>query len=195
MSNSLQPSSATATSSSNVPLVKFIDLDKWEHNNDTQYEWAGKIPLEQFPRLWALRDSNHSNDEPLDIRLTVEKRGEILHWHLQTDGVIWQTCQRCLEPVAVDLYIDSELALLKNESHVALLDEETETILLEEILDGNKLWLLPMIEDELLVELPLSPKHEDCEMAVTQIGELPEESEEKASPFALLASLKGQLKS
>ena len=118
-----------------------------------------------------------------------------MFWHLQTDGVIWQTCQRCLEPVAVELAIDSELALLENQSHVALLDEDTDTILLEEITDGNKLWLLPMIEDELLVELPLSPKHDDCEMAITQIGELPADSEEKANPFAMLADLKVQLKS
>lgn len=184
-----------STATSTPTIAKFIDLDKWEHNNDTHYEWQGKLSLEQFPRLWGLRDDSHDNAEPLEVRLNVEKRGEILHWHLQTDGVIWQTCQRCLEPVAVDLFTDSELALLTDETHVALLDEDTETILLEEITDDNKLWLVPMIEDELLVDLPLSPKHDDCEMAVSQVGELPEEVEEKENPFAMLASLKGQLKS
>ena len=191
MSNSSQTYS-TATSTT---LAKYIDLDKWEYNNDTHYEWQGNLSLEQFPRLWALRDDNHANDEPLNVSLNVEKRGAILHWHLKTDGVIWQTCQRCLEPVAVDLFTDSELALLEKESHIALVDEDAETILLDELTDDNKLWLLPMIEDELLVDLPLSPKHDDCEMAVTTVGELPEDIEEKENPFAMLAGLKGQLKS
>ena len=47
-----------------------------------------------------------------------------------------------------------------------------------------------MIEDELLVDLPLAPKHDDCEMAVTEVGELPEAVAEKENPFAVLASLK-----
>lgn len=172
------------------PLAKFVDLAKWEHNNDTRYDWQGELSLAQFPRLWALRDESHPNDEPLAVHLTVEKRGAIVHWHLQTDGVIWQTCQRCLAPVAVDLFTDSELALLENESHAALLEDGSETILLEELTEDNKLWLLPMIEDELLVDLPLSPKHDDCEMAVSQVGELPELDAAKDNPFAILASLK-----
>lgn len=181
-----------------MSLAKFVDLDKWEHSNDTHYVWQGKLPLDILPRVWALRDSSyysqHAN-EPLDVELSVEKRGNIVHWQLQTDGVLWQTCQRCLEPVAVDLFIESELALLENESQIALLDEDTETLLLDEISEDNKLWLLPMIEDELLVDLPLSPKHDDCEMAVTQVGEFVEDVEEKDNPFAMLADLKQQLKS
>lgn len=183
------------TTAPNVALAKYVDLGKWEHNNETEYRWQGQLALSQFPRLWALRDPNHDNDQPLQVNLTIEKRGNILHWHLQTDGDFWQTCQRCLEPVATDLYIDSEFALLENESQVALLPEGTEVILLDEITEDNKLWLLPMIEDELLVDLPLAPKHDDCEMAVTQVGELPEVEQEQENPFAMLASLKGRLSS
>lgn len=179
---------------SSTSLAKFVDLDKWEYNNDTRYDWQGELPLDSLPRVWALRDANyyhqHRHSDPLTVQLTVEKKGNIVHWHLQADGVLWQTCQRCLEPVAVALSIDSELALLENESQIALLDEDTETLLLEEISDDNKLWLLPMIEDELLVDLPLSPKHDDCEMAVTQVGELPADVEVKDNPFAILATLK-----
>ena len=121
------------TTAPNVALAKYVDLGKWEHNNETEYRWQGQLALSQFPRLWALRDPNHDNDQPLQVNLTIEKRGNILHWHLQTDGDFWQTCQRCLEPVATDLYIDSEFALLENESQVALLPEGAEVILLDEI--------------------------------------------------------------
>ena len=188
-----KPTHAANTTSdigSSASLVKFIDLARWEHNNDNHYHWQGEVRLTDLPRIYALRDDNHANDEPLAVTLDIQKRGEVVFWQLQTTGTLWQTCQRCLEPVAVSLDVDSELALLEDENHVALLDEGTEIIMLDELTDDNKLWLLPMIEDELLVDLPLAPKHEDCQMAVTEFGELPETATEKDNPFAVLASLK-----
>lgn len=171
-------------------LVKFIDLARWEHNNDNHYHWEGKVSLKDLLRIYALGDEHHDNDQPLDVILDIQKKGDVVFWQLNTTGVLWQTCQRCLDPVAVSLAVDSELALLEDENHVALLDEGTEIILIDELTDDNKLWLLPMIEDELLVDLPLAPKHDDCEMAVTEVGELPEAVAEKENPFAVLASLK-----
>ena len=148
------------------------------------------MSLKDLLRIYALGDEHHDNDQPLDVILDIQKKGAVVFWQLNTTGVLWQTCQRCLDPVAVSLDVDSELALLEDENHVALLDEGTEIILIDELTDDNKLWLLPMIEDELLVDLPLAPKHDDCEMAVTEVGELPEAVAEKENPFAVLASLK-----
>ena len=48
------------------------------------------------------------------------------------------------------------------------------------------------MEDELLLKIPLAAKHDDCEMAITQVGELPEEQEVE-NPFAALVALKGKL--
>nr|WP_309574947.1 YceD family protein [Moraxella osloensis] len=180
----------TSEIGASASLVKFIDLARWEHNNDNHYLWKGKVSLKDLPRIYALGDEHHDNDQPLDVILDIQKKGDVVFWQLHTTGVLWQTCQRCLDPVAVSLDVDSELALLEDENHVALLDEGTEIILIDELTDDNKLWLLPMIEDELLVDLPLAPKHDDCEMAVTEVGELPEAVAEKENPFAVLASLK-----
>ena len=180
----------TSEIGASTSLVKFIDLARWEHNNDNHYHWEGKVSLKDLPRIYALGDEHHDNDQPLDVILDIQKKGDVVFWQLHTTGALWQTCQRCLDPVAVSLDVDSELALLEDENHVALLDEGTEIILVDELTDDNKLWLLPMIEDELLVDLPLAPKHDDCEMAVTEVGELPEAVAEKENPFAVLASLK-----
>lgn len=180
----------TSEIGASASLVKFIDLARWEHNNDNHYHWEGKVSLKDLLRIYALGDEHHDNDQPLDVILDIQKKGEVVFWQLNTTGVLWQTCQRCLDPVAVSLAVDSELALLEDENHVALLDEGTEIILIDELTDDNKLWLLSMIEDELLVDLPLAPKHDDCEMAVTEVGELPEAVAEKENPFAVLASLK-----
>ena len=180
----------TSEIGASASLVKFIDLARWEHNNDNHYHWEGKASLKDLPRIYGLGDEHHDNDQPLDVILDIQKKGAVVFWQLHTTGVLWQTCQRCLDPVAVSLAVDSELALLEDENHVALLDEGTEIILIDELTDDNKLWLLTMIEDELLVDLPLAPKHDDCEMAVTEVGELPEAMAEKENPFAVLASLK-----
>lgn len=180
----------TSEIGASASLVKFIDLARWEHNNDNHYHWEGKVSLKDLLRIYALGDEHHDNDQPLDVMLDIQKKGDVVFWQLNTTGVLWQTCQRCLDPVAVSLAVDSELALLEDENHVALLDEGTEIILIDELTDDNKLWLLSMIEDELLVDLPLAPKHDDCEMAVTEVGELPEAVAEKENPFAVLASLK-----
>lgn len=57
----------------------------------------------------------------------------------------------------------------------------------------GKISLLGLIEDEVILSLPIVPRHqiEHCEVSETDrvFGELPEEAE-KQNPFALLASLK-----
>jgi uncharacterized protein len=70
-------------------------------------------------------------------------------------------------------------------------DEDSEFVLLDEVcpMEGRK--LLPikdLLEDELLLSLPLSLHHDDCEMLI-QNEEI--ESEPKENPFAILAQLKG----
>lgn len=176
-----------------VNLLKYLDLAKWEHNNDNHYQWQGELTFDDFPRLSVLQDETHQQS-PLVVSVDIQKKGDIIFLHLQTNGCLWQDCQRCLAPVAVDLSLDCVFALLTDENHVALLDEDVEPILLAEVVDEkDKLWLLPLIEDELLVTLPLSPKHDNCEMSVSQVGEVIEIEEEKENPFAVLAGLKGKL--
>jgi uncharacterized protein len=53
--------------------------------------------------------------------------------------------------------------------------------------------LLAVLEDELLMALPLVPMHDECPVApVLQAGEddLADEASEKPNPFALLSQLK-----
>ncbi|WP_290003599.1 YceD family protein [Faucicola atlantae] len=181
-------------STPNTALAKYLDLNKWVNNDQAEYHWQGTLQLAQLPRIAALPDNTPapSGESPsqVAVELSIRQSGSLLLWSLHTDGTLWQTCQRCLEPVAVPLTIDSEFALLQDESQAALVSEDTETILLDEITDDERLNLLAMIEDELLVALPLAPKHAQCHMAVTQAGELPKAAVQQDNPFAVLAALK-----
>lgn len=186
--------SGATTDTPNTALAKYLDLNKWANNDQAEYHWQGTLQLDQLPRIAALPDNTlaPSGELPSQVAvdLSIRQSGSVLLWSLHTDGILWQTCQRCLEPVAVPLTIDSEFALLQDESQAALVSEDTETILLDEITDDERLNLLAMIEDELLVALPLAPKHAHCHMAVTQAGELPEAAVQQDNPFAVLAALK-----
>ena len=93
----------TSEIGASTSLVKFIDLARWEHNNDNHYHWEGKVSLKDLPRIYALGDEHHDNDQSLDMMLDIQKKGDVVFWQLHTTGVLWQTCQRCLDPVAVSL--------------------------------------------------------------------------------------------
>ena len=63
-------------------------------------------------------------------------------------------------------------------------DEELEVEDFDAIPVGRELNLAELIEDELLLNLPLSPMHDQCALPG------PAENGEKQSPFAALAQLK-----
>lgn len=187
------------TPSLSTQLPKYIDLAKWENAPETHLIWQGDVPLNDLKRLSALKDNqtNKNQDSHLTVAIEFFQQNAVLRAKVRTQGTLWQTCQRCLEPVAIPLDYDNTLAVLKDDSETNLIDEDTDFVLLDELphdpSSDKKLLLLPFIEDELLVQLPLSPKHDDCEMAVTEVGEFEEEVQE--NPFAMLASLKGKLPS
>ena len=169
-----------------------ISLNKWE---DTGFEWAGEIAPNAFERLVSVLNTEHEQANIL-LNAKLYRLNNVLHLAFTLTGEVWLTCQRCLQPIAVDLGDEYDIALLDNESQIRLIHEEQDYLLLEEIVtEQSPERLLPfkkLIEDEILLKTPMAPKHDDCEMSVEQFGEIPEE-EETENPFAALASLKGKL--
>ncbi len=100
-------------------------------------------------------------------------------------------CQRCGEPFVHSLDCDFMYSPVKRMEQIDDLPEIYEPI---ELNAFGEIDLLGLVEDELIVNLPLVPKHlsEHCEvsMADRTFGELPQELAEKPNPFAVLASLK-----
>lgn len=180
----------SATSFTNMP--ESISLDKWA---DSGFDWQGKVMPADFERLATLL-STEREQHRLQLSINLYRHNNILHLSFKLQGEVWLTCQRCLQPVAIDLTDDYDIALLNDDSQIRLIDEEQDHLLLDEVIPTQALEpMLPLqklVEDEILLKIPMAPKHDDCEMAVTQVGEIPEE-EEKENPFAALAALKGKL--
>ncbi len=173
-------------------MPEHISLDKWA---DTGYEWSGEAKPSSFDRLATTLSTEHEQSD-IQLNANLYRRNNVLHLAFTLTGDVWLTCQRCLQPIAIDLSDDYDIALLENDSQVRLVKDEQDYLLLDEIVtEQSPERLLPfkkLVEDEILLKTPMAPKHDDCEMSVEQFGEIPEE-EEGENPFAALASLKGKL--
>ena len=180
---------AKAATTSQLPTR--VSLDKWA---DAGFTWSGQMLPSDFTRLQSLLTSEHEQSA-IEVETTLSKTSNVLGLDFALDGEVWLTCQRCLQPVSVDLSGEHHIDLLEDEVQAKMLDDDDEYLLLEEVTqnDGPEsfLPLARLIEDEILLKTPLSPKHDNCEMILDQVGEIEEVEEE--SPFAALAALKGKL--
>lgn len=89
---------------------------------------------------------------------------------LEYEATLGVTCQRCLEPYELDVSNRVEFAVLTSASLAAELGERDEPIVLE---GDERLCPAQLIEDELIVSVPLAPKHlqlDQCVSAAASIG-------------------------
>ena len=117
--------------------------------------------------------------------------GEAELWlHLQARVPVWLTCQRCLQPFTVPLEIDRRLRFVRGEAAAEALDAEIE----DDVLALSKsLNLRELVEDELLLALPIVPRHDVCPQPLpVPLGEAPapDDEPERENPFAALQRLK-----
>jgi uncharacterized protein len=135
--------------------------------------------------------------------------GQQPYLRLAVHGSAWLECQRCLTPYEQAFYIDAIYRLVATEEEAEefpLDDDEVDVIV-----GSRQFDLVDLIEEELLLALPLVPKHEVCpqvhESLVSGVGgadedgEVAEEPGEadgesadgasgKPNPFAALEALK-----
>jgi len=115
--------------------------------------------------------------------------GESRAWlQLTLDAQVKLTCQRCLGPVETALRVERWFQFVAGEEQAAQLDVDSE----EDVLASSRsLDLHELAEDELLLALPLVPRHETCPQPLPQAAwrDLPE-VDPASNPFAALAALK-----
>ena len=109
--------------------------------------------------------------------------------HLTASASIPLTCQRCMTVVDSPIKVDQWYRFVATEEIAMAEDDESEEDLL---VMAPQFDLLAVLEDELIMALPVVPMHEVCPVTPQlQTGELQAaESVEKPNPFAVLAQLK-----
>jgi len=134
-------------------------------------------PAETGPIAWRARGERRA-----------VRGGQPQAWlHVEAKAQMMLECQRCLAPVAADVEAQRSFLFVHGEETAAELDVDSEddVLALTRSLD-----LRELIEDELLLALPLVPRHENCPQPLLQ-SEPPAPAEEEAlHPFAALAALK-----
>jgi uncharacterized protein len=140
------------------------------------------IAVSQFSRL---RETLSSDEGVLNCRLVggVSSEGKP-RLQLYVQGTLQLSCQRCLEPFEFELDITSNFTIVADEQAIPPEsdDHDDEDYLVAE----TQMQVIELIEDEVLLALPLAPKHDDDQCtASSKLNEL-----KKPSPFAVLQGLK-----
>jgi uncharacterized protein len=104
---------------------------------------------------------------------------------LTVKGEVRLVCQRCLSPFTQPINAESRLVLVTDEAQAEATEERLDDESIDVIVASTAMDLLALVEDEALLSLPLSPRHEVC----------PEDSaavvnSKLESPFAILKKLK-----
>ena len=123
--------------------------------------------------------------EAVSVQRTASEPQLWLHLHAQT--AVWLQCQRCLQPMREALQVERSFRFVRSEAEAEAedLDSEEDVLALPRALDLGEL-----VEDELILALPLVPRHEVCPQPLPLPQEAPEESAVPPNPFAKLAVLK-----
>jgi uncharacterized protein len=155
----------------------FIDSTDFAKNGR---EMCGEILLAKFPRL---ADMLANQGGALTYKLIGSQEDNRCMLVLEVQGMCQLRCQRCLEAFFYPVKIAARLQLLPQDR----LDEVNEVDDVDGIEASRQLDVLALIEDEVLLDLPFAPRHEEgvCSPAVNSL-------QQSANPFAVLVGLKRQ---
>jgi uncharacterized protein len=154
----------------------------------------GIIPLQRFGRFFALVE-----DEAGEVEAQLEFRKERKHRSLVIGKLRTQVsmiCQNCMLPAPIQLETTLRVVVVNSEDALAALHEDDDGLVCEDEL----VLLVDLIEDELILALPMVGKHleGECQSAADDAVKSLEISEPVSSegaskdtyrPFAGLAGL------
>lgn len=152
----------------------------------------GFTPLADLSRLAADLPDEAPPADPVRWQARAELRARTggsdqLWLHLSAQADMPLSCQRCLQPVLTPLEVDRWFRFVDSEAVAEAEDDESEEDLL---VMEPQFDLLALLEDELLMALPLVPMHDTCPQApVLRAGDA-EAPAEPPHPFAALAQLR-----
>ena len=143
----------------------------------------GALALSGLERLHDLL-ADRAGEVSFLISGLAGERGEAM-LHVKVWGSLPLACQRCLEAIPFNLDVDSLLELLPEGAEMS--QDELEDDTRDFLPVAGKLNVTELVEDEILLVLPVAPRHERCGLpGLADAGE-------RIHPFATLAGLKAKL--
>lgn len=142
----------------------------------------GTIALFDLPRVQsALQNAEGKLEYWLDGKANVFGDPGL---ELKVRGLLVLACQRCLGPMDFLLDTTTRFVLVAGEGDLPEPEDEDPDV--EYLVADPRLHVAALIEDEVLLNLPYSPAHEDLQCGRTEGAT----TEQKESPFKVLKGLK-----
>ena len=161
----------------------FIDSLDFARNGQ---KISGEVPVAELSRLLDVLE-NPQGILSYTVQGVVDKHG-IPALDVSIHGNCQLRCQRCLNGLDYTVKLDTRLLLRDQASLDALgdsvADEEEE---FDSILADAHLEVLDLLEEEILLSLPIAPKHE---LGACRATDSENARKEEQHPFAVLAKLK-----
>lgn len=162
---------------------------------ETRQVLKGQVAVAVMPRLMAALDISSPARGEVDVDLAFGVDGQGVRrvlgsLHAELDAI----CQRCLQPMILPLHVNIALGIVRALDEAEHLPDEYEPLVLASATEGQS--LAAIIEDELLLALPVAPLHEEAQCTARTtildaniVEDLPPEG--KRRPFAVLAGAFG----
>jgi len=146
----------------------------------------GRLTLAEMERFAPLlTDARGEAEVTLDFDIDAERRAFM---RLRLRAEVSLVCQRCLGPVRHVIEVERLLGVVTSEAQAEKLPGIYEPLYVTE----EPLFLREVIEDELILSLPIVPRHNEgeCAPAVTGAGTDNMAGSGRENPFAVLTKLK-----
>src|SRR5919112_3901721 len=112
------------------------------------------IPLTEFPRL----PPQPAGTETMRGRAQFRREGGLAVATLDVDGMVQLVCQRCLRPMRQPVAGHARIALVASEAEADRVPPELEPV----HAPAGRIRLRDLVEEEVLLGLPIVPLHEDA---------------------------------
>jgi uncharacterized protein len=145
-------------------------------------DFRGVVSIEALPRL-ADYLAESTGQLAVELSFKVDER-LVRALTGKLEGQLDLICQRCLDKMAFPLNLQFQLGIVNSEAEADELPDDYEILLV----DGDPIALSQIIEDEIILALPIISKHDDAALCNgSKLTHKPES--QKESPFAVLKQL------
>lgn len=119
---------------------------------------SGVLRVEDLPRL---RESLRPDDAAVQYRLTGVLASGRPALRLKVEANVWLTCQQCMTMYSEAMNLDVVLPVARNEAELARW--ENLDPLLDALIADPELDVAALVEDEILLSIPVVPVHAEGE--------------------------------
>ncbi len=154
----------------------------------------GYVPFAHFKRLQGYLLEPVSGDLHVDLEFGGIEQHANGTAFCRLSGEVCVECHRCSGEMTHRFNDEVEFAFIKSEADADEVDERFEPVLIDE---NGRVRIVDLLEDELILPLPIAPRHADGEPCIEQVpGVLQEKAvaetiaeQQRKTPFAALKSL------